>query len=191
MNKFKEGDKVKVNKSGVGKCRVGEILVVKKDYRADGCWYAGEGYVDHCWINAEGGSRFELVKEEEQVKEFDMKTQPWFIRVSNEQEYDAVKDWLVNEKGLEFAYGLNWYDPLVALGNHVYLNGDIDPQIHHLEKHHSTKGYHEIKLTFKTVIDAVEWPVVESEPETVELKGKKYIKSELEKALKMIKPVGE
>lgn len=92
---------------------------------------------------------------------FDMKTQPWFIRFSSEEEAALVDEWLEENFGEvldcygEFIIGVSNTDNYGNISNYgLYWVDEVA-----LTK---TKRY-EIKLNFKTIVDSVEWPSVKSE----------------------------
>lgn len=108
-----------------------------------------------------------LVKEEKEemqfdMKGFDLKTNPWFIRVNNEQEYNAARDW-VKSRGLDFKYSGDYFKGLAAISNHLYSDGRIDDYIYRCDVEDDLSEYQEIKVTFKTVVDSVTLPEVKTE----------------------------
>ena len=96
-------------------------------------------------------------KEEKNM--FNMKTMPWMILVNNEAEFDAVDEWLVGQ-GYP-SIGCKYPKYCKYLTN-TTSGGSVADGIMHGGNAASTFR-HEIKLNFKTVVDSVEWPVVESE----------------------------
>ena len=102
-----------------------------------------------------------LVKEEKEEMQFDMKKEPWFIRVTNDQEFNAACDWVEENFGdyLETEYssnkqGLTNTDDFGEICTHVMWMG---------EHSFNQTERHEIKVTFKTVIDSVTFPEVKTE----------------------------
>lgn len=103
-----------------------------------------------------------VVKEGEMKGEaFNLKTNPWLIRVTNEQEYNAARKWLDENFGyyLDTGYatymvGLTNTDDYGEICSHVmWMNEDSLK---------STERY-EIKLSYKTVVDSVTFPEVKTE----------------------------
>lgn len=109
----------------------------------------------------------ELVKEGKEemqfdMKGFDLKTTPWFIRVANEQEFNAARDW-VESLGFKFEYGNKYERGIVAISNYLNSRGEVEPIIHRNRVEDDQSEYHEIKLNFKTVIDSITFPEVKTE----------------------------
>lgn len=104
---------------------------------------------------------FKLYKEKP-VKQFDMRTQPWFIRVNNEQEFNLVQEWLEENFGTVPYFG--WYPQTKGLTN-TNVDGKMysDYVMWFCDDKNLNQNANEIKVNFKTIIDSVEWPVVESE----------------------------
>lgn len=186
MNKFKQGDKVKCNRSlwsGVG---VGDVLEVKDNFTTtDGLWYAGEGFVNTKWLNRADRRLFELVPE---TPMFDMKTTPWYIRVNSQAEFDAAVNFALAQGCRENRYN-SAYLPNVTRAIGTSLRDDDlflfdTEQFYWLGEDSLTEvlGRHEIKITFKTVVDKVEYPAVESETQ----KQIRELKETIEKAQQQI-----
>lgn len=173
MSKFKVGDEVVCVNTGGSKLTVGKKYKVYDITRNDVEVINDDG--DDCYYYL---SSFELVQEKEQM--FDMKTNPWFIRVNNEQEFEAAKEWVEVQ-------GVNWTDwvkdksfnsEIGALCSNLY---DFDNYYwlgHDEVETQALYGRKEIKLTFKTVVDSVEYPVLESEQQ----KKIRELKETIEKA---------
>jgi len=111
----------------------------------------------------------ELVTEENPVK-FDLKKDKWFIRTPTVEVYDAVVEWL-SEQGLWLHAFMKPYEAVEKYGEDGCLSGDKDLLINGVifcsgEWFDLRKDYKEIKLTFKTIIDKIEYPKVESVQET-------------------------
>lgn len=119
---------------------------------------------------------------------FNLLKDSWFIRFSNEAEFYLVREF-VKSKGLEFKYeeDFDYTLPYVAVALDPHGSGEVIRMLE--EDLLELKDFEEIKFKFKVEIDSVEWPGVKSQPETVELNGKKYNKEELEKALSFLKPI--
>lgn len=114
----------------------------------------------HC-----GGSRtltkqyenyFELVEEKQM---FDLKKNPWYIKPNSQEEFNAVQEWLLDNFGAKFAHG---YEKGMCLSNTDYSDKRLNYVVWYIDE---PKGRDllEIKFTYKTTVDKVEWPVVESE----------------------------
>lgn len=120
---------------------------------------------------------------------FDLKKDPWFIRVNSPEESAAVQVWLF-EQGMEWRFGsktvLHTASPFLTttrksgeVGNylmHTCAGGEI------------YSGCKEIKVNFTLSVDSVEYPELR---EKVEIGGKQYYKEDVEKALQLLKPVEE
>lgn len=99
---------------------------------------------------------FELVKESEM---FDLKKNPWYIKVNSQEQFNAVQEWLLDNFGDKFAYG---YEKGMCLSNTNYSGERLNNIAWYIDE---PKGRDllKIKFTYKTTVDKVEWPVVESE----------------------------
>lgn len=165
---FKDGDKVRTLVDINKYAKKGDILLVKDGFdfypNRDAGFSCAKGFVNTKWLNETNNSRFQLVKEEKEemqfnMKGFDLKTNPWWIAVRNREEYELVQKWLLENYGAkciaehsrEFKYLTN-----TTSGGHVekswVMHGSGDRPEHQ-----------EIKLTFKTVIDSVTFPEVKTE----------------------------
>lgn len=154
MSKFKVGDKLVCTNTG------GNHLTVGKHYVAVTATPHNVVVIndigDEVFYDK---SRFEIVQEKEM---FDMKTNPWFIRVNNKEEYDAASEWL-NENFGNYYADTGYIGYIVGLSN-TDDRGEIHPRVMWMGEDSlgATERY-EVKLNFKTVIDSVEYPVVKSE----------------------------
>ena len=90
--------------------------------------------------------------------QFDLKTQPWFIRVANEQEFNSARDF-VQSKGFDFIYSESWYAGLVGICH----DSKDDDGVYRLHSGDDVSAHQEIKITFKTVIDFVSFPQMKTE----------------------------
>lgn len=148
--------------------------------------------VDKCWDECESNEvsirdvteyteDFKLYKEEP-VKQFDLKTQPWFVRVNNEQEFNLLQEWLKENFGTH--YNCGWHPQMMGL-----TNTTVDGKIYNSyvmwfsDDKSLNQNSNEIKLHFKTALDSVEWPIVESEED----KKIRELKETIEAAAKQIK----
>lgn len=100
--------------------------------------------------------------------QFDMKTQPWFIKLNNALEFEAVNKWIKENTGRELI--MSYFNGMIAISN-TDDDGDVWGGPMYVEDNNESKlarsniTCHEIKVNFKTVVDSVEFPVVESEQE--------------------------
>lgn len=186
MSKFKVGDKV---------CCVDDSGYHNTDYLVKGSIYT---IVDAYWFECKSGEvsirdttaypeDFKLYKEEP-MNQSDMKTQPWFIRVTNEQEFNLVQEWLKKNFGKVYENSfvgepmfLTNISALRGMCHDVFWSSDMDyTQSLRLVPN-------EIKVNFKTTIDSVVFPTVESEKD----KKIRELKETIEAAAKQIKELEE
>ena len=127
---------------------------------------------------------------EEPKQMFNIKTDPWFIRVNSKQEFEVIQDWLQENYGekIRANYGthMKWltntqYDGHIN-SKLLVMHGSGDP----LE----TTSRKEIKLTFKTTIDSVEYPVVETEQQ-IKMKQLQQTIDKAARELKELREMGE
>lgn len=129
---------------------------------------------------------------EKEMNKFDLKTQPWWIRVNNEEESKATQEWL-------FEQGMTWCDGGTHIGKTCFkyltnynTDGDFPAGFMWmtLPNEYCHTPDKEIKLSFETItkITNVIFPEADG---LVELNGKKYKKSDLEAALSKLNPVEE
>jgi len=123
----------------------------------------------------------------EEKQMFNIKTDPWFIRVNSEQEFEVIQDWLEENYGekLRANYGthMKWLTNTQCDG---YINSKLlvmHGRGHPLE----TTSRKEIKLTFKTIIDSVTFPEVESEQQV----KMKQLQETIDKAARELKELRE
>lgn len=118
--------------------------------------------------------RFELVKEETNVKEFDLHKDKWFIHTPTKEAFKLAQLWAI-EQGFSWTTTVSKLSTLYLVecpealgGNHIKsgLLGHGDREFYEEE------GHKEIKLTFKTVVDTVEYP----EPEIIETESQKELR---------------
>lgn len=100
---------------------------------------------------------------------FDMKQEPWYIRVNNESEFNGAQQWLTENFGtnLKTTYNLGvGYLTNAAYGGYIeddhVMYGNIESV--------NLTFRHKIKLTFKTIVDSVEYPETQT-PAQIELKA--------------------
>ena len=160
---YKVGDEFIIQKETCGFVK-GQTVELYEDDGTNEPLFRGDNM---CYNHCDGreGAYFDLdlvikvVKEEKEEMQFDMKKEPWYIRVANEQEYELVQNWLLENYGTncvaeysrEFKYLTNTYS-----GGHVNKSWVMYGSGNKPERQ-------EIKLTFKTVIDSVTFPEVKTE----------------------------
>lgn len=95
---------------------------------------------------------------------FDLKIQPWHIKIGNEQEFNAAVAWRKEQ-------GMNWQFPVMCKGyyqkeavrlTNVFYCGDVCTYIMWGTEDTPCQG-HEIKLSYKVVVDSVEYTQVKTE----------------------------
>lgn len=98
---------------------------------------------------------------------FDMKTQPWFIKIDSQEEFDLVQEWLIENYGSGLQ--CNWGGPTKKCGVTNWSRAVGRACINHVmwmgEGEKPDKYASEIKFNFRKVIDNVEFPDVKSEQE--------------------------
>lgn len=177
MSKFKIGDKVKCVKPSIymnlDDGEIYEVLNVSKT-----TIQVNKKIDSDDWIC---DYRFILQEDKEEMKSesFNLKTNPWFIRVNNKEEFEAVGKWIKEKTG--YSLRTFYFKEVVHLTN----TDDDGAVLERLMYVHSSSikdrkniNCHEIKLTFKTVVDSVEYPVLESEQQ----KKIRELKETIEKA---------
>lgn len=181
-SKFKVGDKVRLL---VDKTQThwkfgnkGNVFTVVEYTNPDD--YMTEYSIERNWLNIFHADIFEI------VEEFDLKTQPWFIRVNNEQEFNLVQEWLKENFGTVPYFG--WYPQTKGLMN-TNAEGKMysDYVMWFRDDKNLNQNANEIKVNFKTIIDSVEWPVVESEKDKKIRELKETIKKASEQLEKLQK----
>lgn len=124
---------------------------------------------------------------------FDLKEDPWFIRVNSPEESAAVQKWL-------FEQGICWkaVGPVVSNTGAKYLTNSCPAGVtgdwllwgeYPLPLAGSVEDKRkEIKVDFKTTLSVsnVEYPDLR---EKIEIGGKMYYKDDVEKALQLLQPV--
>lgn len=158
MSEFKVGDRV--IRTGGTVCGVtnGRSYVVTETGNFS---IKVEGLVS--WFST---SYFKLYEEEQEMKsnieQFDMKTQPWYIRVNNEEEFNLVQEWLKDN----FGKCLNQYfKKNNMLLTNLSSNLGITDEVFWANNMDYVRSLNpkEIKFNLKIVIDSVVFPTVESE----------------------------
>lgn len=175
-HQFKVGDRVRCIEEFHWKLEYGSINIIEEVSDQNGnITFDGKNY----WRP----SRFELVTEENPVK-FDLKKDKWFIQVSNMIEWQTTVNWL-KEKGFDFGKAVfaEYENGITAIGSWPFKGEFENPNGVRIGHTHSVEywkemGHKEIKLTLKTVVDAVEYPVIETQQQ-IELKALKQKAQEL------------
>lgn len=179
MTKFKVGDKVRVV-GGYGNLEYGSVHTVVKVINSAKTLNLGD-----CWWW--DFSRFELLKENNM---FDLKKDKWFIRTPTPEISKAVQQWLFEQDFTWEADGTKiQYTNQRFLTNTQYPNIARDYIMHssNADNYAEKNGVKEIKLTLKTVVDSVEYPVIETEQE-IKIRE---LKETIEKAQKQIDEIME
>lgn len=108
--------------------------------------------------------RFEVAEEEIYMKEQQinvkewLQTNAWFIRINNEEQFDLVQKWLKENYGYKCIVS---YQPYMK-----YLtNTEREGKVHKEWVMHGSSNPtgDEIKFSFRTVVDKVEFPEVKTE----------------------------
>lgn len=166
MSKFKKGARVRVvsaqRESYWYSEKIGSQYSLK-DYTSQFGWSLKE---DPCrYVREED---IELV--EENKMKFDMKVNPWIIYVNSKEQFEVVRDW-VKTQGIKFEYSEDWQDGMIAVGAAEMRQACC----HRIHPDDRVDGFKEIVLNFKTVVDSVEWPEVETEAQKELAKLQKQI----------------
>ena len=125
---------------------------------------------------------------EEPKQMFNIKTDPWFIRVNSKQESKVIQDWLF-EQGIMWGHSptQHKYTEYTFILN-VFSEGSISKRLlrtnEACEIHPTAK---EIKLTFKTTIDSVQYPEMETEQQV----KMKQLQETIDKAARELKELLE
>lgn len=183
MSKFKKGDKVQIVSSQLPTYwyanLVGKIYTLKNFNGED--WY-----VEECDTGVLVPADLYLVEEAKPT--FDLKTQPWFIRINSPEESKVVQEWL-------FSNGIVWGGGCFEARNlwaQYLTNIDVDGEIRGVIMWcHEDIGIHEsakeLKFNFKSVIDSVEYPEYETETQ----KQLKELEQTIKKAQEQIAQLKE
>ena len=132
------------------------------------------------------GSQFKLTKEEPKQM-FNIKTDPWFIHVNSKQEFEVIQDWLEENYGkrllVDYGTHMKW---LTNTRHDGYINSKL-LVMHGAGDPLATTPRKEIKLTFKTTIDSVTFPEVETEQQI----KMKQLQETIDKAVRELKELRE
>ena len=191
MQEFNIGDKVVcVCRNDDNWYKIGSEFTIRSDSFVDRtddevCYLVEEFSNNKIWIQ---GNHFELIKEEPKQM-FNIKTDPWFIRVNSEQEFEVIQDWLEENYGTRLSS--SYHSRMVYLTN-SYDDGEVQNSfvMHGVGNPLEKNSRKEIKLTFKTTIDSVEYPVVETEQQ-IKMKQLQETIDKAARELKELREMGE
>ena len=126
---------------------------------------------------------------EEPKQMFNIKTDPWFIRVNSKQEFKVIQDWLQENYGYSL---ITSYNTSFEYLTNTSCTGQIEEAfvMHGRGNPLETTSRKEIKLTFKTTIDSVEYPVVETEQQ-IKMKQLQQTIDKAARELKELREMGE
>ena len=121
---------------------------------------------------------------------FDLKKDPWYIRVNSPEESAAVQEWL-------FEQGITWWRNYSVVQytfsrylTNSYSTGVVEPHLMfgtaEIDKFLDQRK--ELKVIFEKVLQ-VEKVITPEILEKIEIGGKQYYKEDVEKALQLLKPV--
>lgn len=115
MKDFNVGDTLKM-KEVLPSCPVGSVVtVVAADNPIEG-YFVSQTEVSQAWANLHK-DYFEVV-----ARQFDFKTDPWYIHIHTKEHYEAVKDWLAKAHKIN-DIPVEWRDGGLYLTN-IYLDDD-------------------------------------------------------------------
>ena len=124
MQEFNIGDKVVcVCRNDDNWYKIGSEFTIRSDSFVDRtddevCYLVEEFSNNKIWIQ---GNHFELIKEEPKQM-FNIKTDPWFIRVNSEEEFEVIQDWLEENYGAWLSS--SYYSRMAYLTN-SYEDGEV------------------------------------------------------------------
>lgn len=98
---------------------------------------------------------------------FDMKTQPWYIKINSQEEFDLVQEWLIENYGSGLECDWDGYFKKCGVTNWESCGMEVSRGwvMWMDEKSKADRYASEIKFNFRKVIDNVELPDVKSEQE--------------------------
>jgi len=154
----------------------------------------GDPENEHYTVHLAGGSTSNCwwIKDyeiEEKGQVFNIKTDPWFIRVNSEQEFDVIQNWLEGNYGCSL---ISKYNPAFEYLTNTSWDGQIEKAfvMHGRGNPLETTSQKEIKLTFKTTIDSVQYPIVETEQQ-IKMKQLQETIDKAARELKELREMGE
>lgn len=186
MQEFNIGDKVKYT----GEDFMGLYIDTKEVYTVSSC---NAGYLklkEIIYSHSYKVENFVHVEVKEEPKQmFNIKTDPWFIRVNSEQEFEAIQDWLQENYGCSLIAS---YNTAFEYLTNTSCTGQIEEAfvMHGRGYPLETTSRKEIKLTFKTIIDSVTFPEVESEHQ-IKMKQLQETIDKAARELKELREMGE
>ena len=126
---------------------------------------------------------------EEPKQMFNIKTDPWFIRVNSKQEFKVIQDWLQENYGYSL---ITSYNTSFEYLTNTSCTGQIEEAfvMHGRGNPLETTSRKEIKLTFKTTIDSVQYPEMETEQQ-VKMKQLQETIDKAARELKELREMGE
>ena len=187
MLKFKAGDKVKY----IGEDFMGLYINTEEVYTVLSCNAEYLKLKEIIYSHSYKVENFVHVKVKEEPKQmFNIKTDPWFILVNSKQEFEVIQDWLEENYGekIRANYGthMKW---LTNTQHDGYINSKL-LVMHGAGDPLKTTARKEIKLTFKTTIDSVTFPEVESEQQ-IKMKQLQETIDKAARELKELREMGE
>lgn len=126
---------------------------------------------------------------EEPKQMFNIKTDPWFIRINSEQEFNVIQDWLEENYGCSL---ITSYNPAIEYLTNTSCTGQSEEAfvMHGRGNPLKTPSRKEIKLTFKTTIDSVQYPEMETEQQ-IKMKQLQETIDRAARELKELREMGE
>jgi hypothetical protein len=122
---------------------------------------------------------------------FDLKKDPWYIRVNSPEESAAVQEWL-------FEQGITWWRNYSVVQytfsrylTNSYSSGVVEPYLMYgtVEIDKFLDQRKELKVIFEKVLQVEKVITPPQIREKLEVVGKQYYKEDVEKALQLLKPI--
>ena len=126
---------------------------------------------------------------EEPKQMFNIKSDPWFIRVNSEQEFEVIQGWLQENYGCSL---ITSYNTAFEYLTNTSCTGQIEEAFVMYGRGNPLEATSrkEIKLTFKTTIDSVQYPEMETEQQ-VKMKQLQETIDKVARELKELREMGE
>ena len=120
---------------------------------------------------------------------FNIKADPWFIRVNSKQEFEVIQDWLEENYGCIL---ISNYSSAFEYLTNTASDGQVEEAfvMHGQGNPLETTSRKEIKLTFKTTIYSVTFPEVETEQQ-IKMKQLQETIDKAARELKELREMGE